>query len=102
MCSCSACAVLNVSRIWESRADSAKLWHVHPFFSEVFFKVCQLLDNGVLASFCMVLWSLWNRRNTKVLDGLQKDYSQALAMAYKVMQSWCHARPAHNRDNMRQ
>lgn len=57
-------------------------------FVQFFFGLCAKLSDGNHKIFCMVLWSLWRKRNDKVWEGKDVCHKQVVGRDREALHNW--------------
>lgn len=65
-------------------------------FTDLFFKICESVEAEKRCSFGMVLWRLWNMRNTKLWENRDTPATQVVKSVEEILYNWRWAKKAHN------
>lgn len=65
---------------------------------DLFNRLCDAVNMNQLASFCMICWSLWRKRNIKVWEEALEEANVVLARACHTLQDWKKAKEAYSRE----
>lgn len=79
--------------------NSIGLWNIiepqlliHESFAQIFFYLIRAIPQDDVAKFCMMLWSLWSRRNTKLWVNMDETAQECIHRGAAVFSSWNAAR----------